>query len=309
MHRAAALALAAIVAVPFAAAPVILARFTSSPTSTATFGTATLAAPTSLAGTNGTIATLTWVPSTSSGATGYYVMRSATSGSGYGQVKTVTPMSAATTTDSPANGTWYYVLQTYFQGWTSASSNEAFVLVGTPTSTGYKGCVSTAAVTTGSGDNNGYEGYPTRACAGPDGSFATDTNSGTGIGTSCAGTGKDRHRFWGYALGLPGSVHSIDGITVQLVANVDSLSGAPAMCVELSWDSGLTWTSAQTVSLTATGVKTYTLGGPTSLWGHSPWLLGQLGASTFRVRVTDVATDNTRDFGLDYLGVQVDYTP
>ena len=42
--------------------------------------------------------------------------------------------------------------------------------------------------------------------------FATDTNSGTG-GTASCGTGaapdttKDRHRFWGFALGLPGTRH------------------------------------------------------------------------------------------------------
>jgi hypothetical protein len=308
MRRTAALALAAVVALPFAAAPVTLARLTANPTGTAAFGTAQLAAPTSLVGTGGATATLTWVPSSSSGATGYNVLRSMTSGSGYSPVKTVTPVAAATTTDSPANGTWYYVLQTYFQGWTSGSSNEASVLVGSSTPTGYKGCTSNAAETTGSGDNNGYETNPGNACA-PDGAIATDTNSGTGTGTSCTATGKDRHRFWGYAFDLPASPRSIDGITVRLDANVDSTSGAPMLCVQLSGDSGTTWSAAQTVNLTATGITTYSLGGATNLWGRTSWTTGQLGASTFRVRITDVSSNTSRDFGLDYVGVQVNYTP
>jgi len=308
MRRAAVLALAAIVALPFAAAPLTLARFAASPAGTATFATASLAAPTSLAGTGGTTASLTWTPSTSTSATGYQVLRSATSGSGFLQVATVTPVSAAATSDSPGNGTWYYLLRTYLQGWTSPTSNEASVIVGAGTSTGYKGCASTQAETTSSGDNNGYETSPGNACA-LDGAVATDLNSGTGTSTSCASTAKDRHRFWGYAFGLPGSVASIDGITVRLAASVDSLLAAPKVCVQLSWNSGTTWTTAQTVSLTATGITTYTLGGATNLWGHTPWSTAQLGASTFRIRITDVSSNTARDFGLDYLGVQVSYTP
>ena len=177
-----------------------------------------------------------------------------------------------------------------------------------PTSTGYKGCANNAPETTGSGDNNGYETAPGNACA-LDGAVATDANSGTGTGTSCTGTGKDRHRFWGYAFGLPGSVTSIDGITIRLAASVDSTAGTPKVCVQLSWNGGTSWSTAQSVSLTATGITTYTLGGATNLWGHAPWTLGQLDASMFRVRITDVASSTSRDFGLDYLGVQVSYTP
>lgn len=308
MRRAAVLTLAAIVALPFAAAPVTLARLTASPAGTAAFGAATLAPPTSLAGAGTTSATLTWVPSATSRATGYNVLRSTTAGSGYSPVKTVTPVSAATTTDTPAAGTWYYVLQTYFGGWTSGLSNEASVLVGSSTSTGYLGCANNAAQTTGSGDNNGYQTSPGNACA-LDGAVATDTDSGNGTSSSCASTAKDRHRFWGYAFGLPGSVTSINGIAVRLAASVDSTAGTPKVCVQVSWNSGTSWSTAQTVSLTAAGITTYTLGGATDLWGHTPWTLAQLGASTFRLRITDVSSDITRDFSLDYLGVEVSYTP
>jgi hypothetical protein len=309
MRRAAVLALAALVALPFVAAPVTLARLTDADTASASFATASLAAPTSLAGSGGTSASLSWTPSTSSGAAGYNVMRSSTSGSGFAQVSTVTPVSAAATTDSPGNGTWYYVLRTYLQGWTSGTSNEAPVVIGSSTATGYKDCVTTAAVTSASGNNNGYEGGPVNACA-PDGTVATDTNSGTSSSTSCTNSGKDRHRFWGYVLGLPASVTSVDGIAVRLDASVDRVTGTNMICVQLSWDSGTNWTTAQTVNLTTTTVATYTLGGATSLWGHTGWTPAQLGASTFRIRITDVSSSstNSRDFSLDYVGVQVNYT-
>ena len=151
---------AVLVAAALGAAPVTLARFTASISRGASFGTATLAPPTSLAGSGGTTASLTWTASTSAGASGYRVLRSATSGSGYGQVSSVTPVSATGTSDNPAAGTWYYVLRTYFASWTSANSNEASVVVATgPTSTGPTQCTgaSNAPETVNAGDNNGYE--------------------------------------------------------------------------------------------------------------------------------------------------------
>jgi hypothetical protein len=302
------LALIVALAAPFLAAPVSLARLTDVDTTAASLGTGVLAAPTALAGTGGTLATLSWTPSTSVAATGYQVLRSATSGSGHAQIGTVTPVSAAATTDSPGNGTWYYILRTYLQDWTSPSSNEASVIVSTASSTGYKGCANNQAETSGSGDNNGYETTPGNACA-MDGAVAVDLNSGTGTSTSCTSANKDRHRFWGYTFGMPASVASVNGITVRLDARMDSTTGTNMMCVQLSWDSGATWTTAQTANITSTTIATYILGGAADVWGHAPWTLSQLGSSTFRVRITDVSNNNSRDFRLDYVGVQVHYTP
>lgn len=302
------LALIVALAAPFLAAPVSLARLTDVDTTAASLGTGVLAAPTALAGTGGTFATLSWTPSSSTAATGYQVLRSATSGSGHAQIGTVTPVSAAATTDSPGNGTWYYILRTYLQGWTSPSSNEASVIVSTATSTGYQGCANNQAETSGSGDNNGYQTNPGNACA-LDGAVAVDTNSGTNTNTACANTGKDRHRFWGYTFGMPSSVTSVDGITVRLDARMDSTTGTNRMCVQLSWDSGATWTTVKTVNITSTTIATYTLGGAADVWGHVPWTLSELGSSTFRVRITDVSSNSYRDFRLDYVGVQVTYTP
>jgi hypothetical protein len=308
MRRAVILALALLGVAVLPAAPVSLARFTAAGATAATLRTGSLAAPTALAGTGGATAKLTWTPSTSTAATGYQVLRSSTSGSGYTQVGTVTPVSAATTTDSPATGTWYYVLRTALASWTSGLSGQASVIIGPPLSTGYKGCVTTAAVTSGSGDNNGYESTPAKACA-PDGSVATDASSGTNTVISCTNAGKDRHRFGGYVFALPGSVSAINGITLRADVGLNSTSGTSIVCVELSGDAGLTWTAPRQVSLTATQVTTYTVGGAADLWGRAAWSVSELAPTAFEVRLTDVSSSASRSFRLDYLGVQVTYTP
>jgi hypothetical protein len=305
--RAGQVVLAAVLMCLLAATPVSLARFTASKTAPASFQALTIAPPTSLAGVNGTNATLGWTPSVTASATGYYVLRSATPGSGYGTVANVTPASATSTTDNPGVGTWYYVLQAYRSSWTSASSNQATVVV-SPAGTGYKGCAANAPEVTGSGDNNGYETAPANACA-RDAAVAQDAGSGTSTVNSCTDTGKDRHRFWGYSFGLPASVTAITGITIQAVAGENSTSGTAVLCAQVSGDGGATWTAAKQVTITATALTAYTLGGSADDWGHGAWSPSQLGTSTFRVRITNVATIATRTFRLDYLGVQVWYTP
>lgn len=295
-----ALALACLVA----AAPVTLARFTSSPDTTGTFTTGTIDPPTSLAASvSGTTVTLTWTPTVSTAATGYDVLRSSTSGSGYAVVSSVTPRSAASTTNNPGNGTWYYVLQSVYQNWRSGSSNQASATVG-GASTGVKDCTSNAADT--GGDSNGFETTPGNGCA-QDGALAVDANSGTSASTSCTDAGKDRHRFWGYGFGLPGSISSVNGITVQLRAALNNNGGTSAMCVQLSWDGGASWTATKSITPTNT-MTTFTLGGSTDTWGRT-WALSELGTGSFRVRVIDASSMSNKDFSLDWAGVSVDYAP
>jgi hypothetical protein len=97
-----------------------------------TFSTETLDPPTSVNATAILFLTvsLTWVATVDVRATGYQVLRSTTSGSGYSVVATVTPRSATAYTDLPlVPGTYYYVVRSYFGSWTSANSNEASVVV------------------------------------------------------------------------------------------------------------------------------------------------------------------------------------
>lgn len=289
-----------------------LARFTDSAVSEGTLSADTLEAPTVLAAAGGASVTLTWVPSADAYATGYAVYRSSTSGSGYTFVSAVTPGTAVTTTDSPGAGTWYYTLLTTFEGWSSAASNETLATVSLATSTAYVPCVSTAADISGAGDNNGYETNPSRACVN-DSLFAVDTNSGSG-GTQSCGSGsapaatKDRHRFYGFALGIPGVVTSIDGIRLRADLKLDAISGTHNLCAQLSWNSGVSWTTIKPLSVTVAGETTYTFGSTSDTWGRG-WTAGQLGGANFRARIIDASSATGRDFSLDYVAVSVTYTP
>ena len=79
--------------------------------------------------------------------------------------------------------------------------------------------------------------------------------------------------------------------------------------MELSWNGGTTWTAARSAAITSTGIKTYTFGSTTDAWDPAFATTIQLNTTNFRVRVTDSATTTTKTFQLDYLGVQVQYTP
>ena len=161
------------------------------------------------------------------------------------------------------------------------------------------------AVTVSAGDNNGYESGPTNAFA-DGGAFATDLNSGTNKNTSCTNTGKDKHLFHTYNFNIPSG--TVQGIQVRLDARADSTSGAPKICVEVSWNGGASWTAAKSTSTLTTTEATYILGGTADNWGRN-WSLGDFSNANFRVRVTDVASNNSRDFYLDYIAVNVTYQP
>jgi hypothetical protein len=288
-----------------------LARFTDAATTSGSFAVDTLAPPTGLSAVGGATVTLTWTSSVDAYTTGYAIYRSATSGSGYALVSTATPGTATTTTDSPGAGTWYYVVRATAGSWDSVDSNEATAVV-TATSTTFKACVSTAADTSGAGDNNGYESNPARACI-SDGSNAVDAGSGNG-GTASCGTGatpsvnKDRHRFWGFVLGMPGTVTSVNGIRVQATLGLNNGGGTTNLCAQLSWDGGTTWTTISSQAITTTASTVYTFGSTSNTWGRT-WALSELSAANFRVRLIDASSQTTKQFRLDYLSVSVTYAP
>jgi hypothetical protein len=214
--------------------------------------------------------------------------------------------------DAPAAGTWFYVLRSVYQSWSSVDSNEASAAVSPAISTGYAACTSTAADTSGAGDNDGYQSNPGRACV-DDGSDAADAGSGTGGSGSCGSgstpdTRKDRHRFWGFSTGLPGAVTSIDGIRVRADLGMNNNGGTTNVCAQLSWDGGTTWTAMQAVELATSAETTYTFGGIADAWGRA-WTPAELDPTVFRVRLIDAASQATKRFDLDYLAVSVTYTP
>jgi hypothetical protein len=183
----------------------------------------------------------------------------------------------------------------------SATPTPTPTATATSANTGFKSASANAAVS--SGDGNGFETSPANAQA-DDGAFAVDTNSSTGTSNSCTNSKKDRHLFYNYDFGLPGGA-TILGIEVRLDAKVDSTSGSPKMCVELSWDGGVSWTAARSTLTLTTSEVTYLLGGASDTWGRT-WSAADLNTN-FRVRVTNVARSTVRDFSLDWVPVNVTY--
>lgn len=166
-------------------------------------------------------------------------------------------------------------------------------------------CTSQAAVTSSSGDNNGYEGNPANACTDGNGN-ATDTNSGTGTSTSCTHSRKDRHQFYNYNAAVNNGA-TINGIEVRLDAWAESSSSSPRLCVQLSWNGGVSWTTAKQTSTISNSEQTFILGSATDTWGRT-WTSSDFSNANFRIRVIDVASNTSRDYRLDWVALRVTST-
>jgi hypothetical protein len=284
-----------------------LARFTAASAPDWQLAADTLNPPTGLTATGGTSVTLSWTPTVDAYASGYLILRSASTGGPYSQIATVTPHTATATADSPGAGTWYYVLRSSFQNWTSANSNQASAVVSFATSTGFHGCTGTSNAADTGGDGNGYETTPANACA-DGGGISTDAASGTNNVVSCSNAGKDRHRWWDFSLGVPAGASAINGITVRADIGLNNNGGTSLVCAQLSWDGGTSWTALQSITPSGAAETTYLFGGPTDAWGRT-WTSGELSNANFCVRIVDASSQTTKDFRLDYLAVEVHYTP
>lgn len=173
----------------------------------------------------------------------------------------------------------------------------------TPTSGNTGFLIASANASQSGGDGNGYQTNPNNAYT-DNSVFAVDTNSGTNSNSSCTNNGKDKHRFYNFGINIPGT--TVLGIEVRLDARVDSTSGAPKLCIQLSWNAGTSWTAAKQTGTLTTTEQTYTLGGAADNWGHV-WTLSELSNANFRVRIIDVASSTSRDFSLDWITVRVTY--
>jgi hypothetical protein len=300
--------LAPVIAAVSGTAPTSLARLTDTTAVTASVSADTLDPPTSLAATGGSSVGLSWTATVDTYASGYDVLRGTVSGGPYSVVKSVTPRTTTSTSDAPAaNGTYYYVLRSVFQNWTSVNSNQASASVTLVSATGFHFCTAASNAADTGGDGDGYQTTPGNACA-TDGAVATDTNTGTNTSTSCTDAGKDRHRWWDFGLGVPAIVSAVQGIEVQLVGLKGNNSSNAFICVQLSWDGGTTWTTTQSSAALTTTSATYVLGGPADTWGRT-WSGSNFSNANFRVRIIDVTDKANQDLRLDSLAVQVTYAP
>ena len=257
------------------------------------FASDTLDSATSLGATGGASVDLSWTATADTYADGHRVLRSTTSGGPYSQIAEVTPRTTTTYTDSPADGTYYYVLRSFYQNWESANGNEASATVGACTAgtTGFLSPTAQAADTGGNGD--GFELNPTNAFL-DDAAFASNNDNGG-----------DRHRFYNYAFSIPGTC-AVRGIEVRLDWWLESISGANSIDVELSWDGGTTWTAAKNDDVETTTEHSSTLGSSVDRWGHT-WSVAEFSDANFRARLTSNSASSTRDFFLDWVPVNVHY--
>lgn len=154
------------------------------------------------------------------------------------------------------------------------------------------------------GDNNGFEMFPNNAHD-DDAFTAIDNNSGSGTSTSCTSSSKDKHRYYNYGFAVPAGA-TVLGLEVRLDAMVDSTSGSPKMCVQLSWNGGSSWTTTKSTPNLNTSMATYLLGGATDTWGRT-WNSTELSDANFRIRVINVASSTSRDFSLDWIPVRILY--
>jgi subtilisin family serine protease len=221
----------------------------------------------------------------------WITITSGASGSGNGTVN----YSVAANTGAARNGTMTIAGLTFTVTQSSAT-----------TDTGWLSPTANAAVTSSAGDNNGYEVSAANAYA-DDNLYAVDNNSGTNTSTSCTANQKDKHRFYNYGISIPSGA-TIQGIEVRLNAKVDSTSGSPKLCVQLSWNGGTTWTATKSTATLSTTELAYVLGGAADTWGRT-WSVGDFSDANFRVRIIDVASSTARDFSLDAVAVRVSYQP
>jgi hypothetical protein len=135
--------------------------------------------------------------------------------------------------------------------------------------------------------------------------MAVDT-SGLSLLSTC-GSNADRHRFFNYGFNLP-SGSTINGITVRLDAQSAQIALNPRVCVELSWDGGSSWTAAKMTPTLASSEATYLLGGPTDTWGRS-WGRSEFDDGKLIVRLSDTSLAGVKNFGLDWVAVNVAYLP
>ncbi len=111
------------------------AWFTDRDTGGASLAADTLAPPTGLGATGGSNVVLTWTATTDAYAAGYHVFRATASGGPYSQIAVVTPRTAVTYTDSPANGTYWYQVRSYLQNWESVDAGPVSATVPAPDAT------------------------------------------------------------------------------------------------------------------------------------------------------------------------------
>jgi len=155
--------------------------------------------------------------------------------------------------------------------------------------TGYRNPTANEVYTTGFTN-------PDRAY-GNDSSYASRDNNANGVA----------HVYRDYGFSIPADA-VIQGIQVRLDWWMDSTSGTNSIRVYLSWDGGSSWTAYQsaTTERISDNNPTDIAGDIDDTWGRA-WSPSDFSNANFRVRLELRTTDNSRDFRIDWVPVQVTY--
>lgn len=118
-------------AVPSAMFGFSAAAFTAATGSSAnSFAVDALAAPTGVSASGGASITLNWTATSDTYADGHRVYRSSAAGGPYTQIAQLTPRTTTAYVDSPATGTYYYVIRAFDGAWESVDSAEVSAFAG-----------------------------------------------------------------------------------------------------------------------------------------------------------------------------------
>jgi hypothetical protein len=176
--------------------------------------------------------------------------------------------------------------------------------------------INSTDITTGISDNltgttySTFEASPSGASASTGlisansstGGWASEQNAYADGGTVSTAGAADISQWWGYNFNIPTGA-TITNITVRLDLYKNLVGNTHYIqCVNLSWDSGTTYTTCQNLSTPTTTEIAYNLSG---LWGRS-WTAAEMN-SAFRVQVAS-STGTVGVLDLDWIPVTVEYT-
>ncbi len=243
------------------------AQFTASPDNSGnTLTTDALDPPTGLTATSGATITLDWTATPDTYASGHRVLRSATSGGPYSQIAEVTPRTTTTYVDSPADGTYYYVVRAFYLSWESANSNEDSATAGSTTSV-----TLTSVADTHAQQNKGDTNYGTDTSMMVR-TFATAKNARAfvqfDVSSIPAGSTVSSATLTLCATSVPGSTRTYDlhRVTASWVETTLTWNNQPGVAATLT-DSSTTPAAAGCMSWTVTtDVQTWVDGTANNGW-------------------------------------------
>lgn len=119
------------------------------------------------------------------------------------------------------------------------------------------------------------------------------------------GASSVNHSYYGFGFALPLDAEVL-GIWTRLDANASTATGVQQIRVEISRDSGVTWSNTgDATGDMGTAESTYTFGGDTDLWGLT-WTPTNIN-NNFRVRITAATSSSSRYDRLDWLRANISY--